>query len=334
VLEAEGLAARYGGPKGVLVLRDVALRLEPGAVLGVIGESGSGKSTLARVLTGLLPAVSGGVRLNGESLQPAAKHRTRAQLRAIQIVFQSADTALNPAHSVARLIERPLQFYHGLAGEARRRRVAALLDMVRLPAGLAGRRPAELSGGQKQRVNLARALAADPAVLICDEVTSALDTVVGAAVLDLLAELRRTLGIAMVFISHDLNTVRSIADEVMVMYAGRPVESGGRRGQGGPVHPYAELLAASVPELRTGWLDGLHKRPAGEVSSAARSAAIDTCAFYERCDVRIPGTCDTVATPFQSLSRGATIRCCRTEAELVTLQSAPSGLLETMKEIQ
>jgi peptide/nickel transport system ATP-binding protein len=325
VLEAEGLAARYGGPAGLPVLRDVDLRLSAGAVLGVIGESGSGKSTLARVLTGLLPAAAGTVRLNGETLAPAASDRTKAQLRKVQIVFQSADTALNPSHGVGRLLERPLEFYHGLAGAARRRRVGELLDMVRLSPSLAARRPSELSGGQKQRVNLARALAAEPQVLICDEVTSALDTVVGAAVLDLLAELRRTLGIAMVFISHDLNTVRAVADEIMVMYAGRPVESGGRAADPrGPQHPYAELLGASVPELRVGWLDGLRTRDAADrPATAAQLGALESCAFFARCDIRIPGTCDTVPTPLRPLARGAAIRCCRTEADLLGLQNSP-----------
>jgi peptide/nickel transport system ATP-binding protein len=336
VLEATAITARYGGPGGLVVLRDVDMQITPGAVLGVIGESGSGKSTLARVLTGLLPAASGSVRLNGKVLAAAAHDRTPEELRQVQIVFQSADTALNPAHTVGRLLERPLQFYHGLSGAARRRRMTELLEMVRLPAGLASRYPGQLSGGQKQRLNLARALAAEPTVLICDEVTSALDTVVGAAVLELLAELRRSLGIAMVFISHDLNTVRALADEVMVMYAGRPVETGGRvAGNAGPVHPYAELLAASVPELRTGWLDGLRPRPprlGGDTSSpASRLVALDSCAFFERCDVRMPGTCDTEPTPLQQLSRGATIRCCRSEAELAAMQGA-SFARETMKE--
>jgi peptide/nickel transport system ATP-binding protein len=188
--------------------------------------------------------------------------------------------------------------------------------MVRLPADLARRRPGDLSGGQKQRINLARALAAEPALLICDEVTSALDTVVGAAVLELLAELRRALGVAMVFISHDLATVRSIADDVMVMYAGRVVQLGSRAAlSSGPIHPYAELLAASVPELRTGWLDGL--RPAREErQSAARQLGTDSCAFFARCDCAIPGTCDTKPTPDLALSTGAVIRCVRSEADL------------------
>ena len=324
VLEARGLEASYGGPSGLLVLRDVDLRLAPGAVLGVIGESGSGKSTLARVLTGLLPARAGSIRMDGAALAPAAHHRTPAQLRRMQIVFQSADTALNPAHTVGRLLERPLRFYHGLTGTSLRQRRAELLDMVRLSPALADRRPGELSGGQKQRVNLARALGAEPSVLICDEVTSALDTVVGAAVLDLLAELRRTLGIAMVFISHDLNTVRAIADEVMVMYAGRPVETGGRAvDPRGPVHPYSELLAASVPEMRIGWLDGLAPRTAAAVTGPVL-LGLQSCTFVSRCDVAMAGICDTVPTPKLLLSRGATIRCCRTEQDLVALQAAPS----------
>ncbi|WP_158742897.1 ABC transporter ATP-binding protein [Acidisphaera sp. L21] len=323
VLEADALAASYGGPVGVPVLREIGLRLLPGAVLGVIGESGSGKSTLARVLTGLLPAHGGTVRLSGTVLPPAAADRTADQLRQMQIVFQMADTALNPAHSVGRLLARPLTFYHRMGGAARERRVAELLDMVRLPANLATRRPAELSGGQKQRVNLARALAADPALLICDEVTSALDTVVAAAVLDLLAELRRELGLAMVFISHDLATVRSIADDVMIMYAGRAVQYGSRAALArGPIHPYADLLAASVPELRTGWLDGLPPATEGTSPGAARVVANESCAFFDRCPVRLPGLCDTTPTPTQTLSTGATIRCTQPEAELLRLGSA------------
>jgi peptide/nickel transport system ATP-binding protein len=321
VLEATGLAATYGGPGGVPALREVELRLAPGAVLGVIGESGSGKSTLARVLVGLLPASGGEVRLGGDVLPRAARDRTRDQLRRMQIVFQSADTALNPAVSVGSIIGRPLAFYGGLSGRAQAQRVAELMDMVRLPPALAKRRPGELSGGQKQRVNLARALAADPAVLICDEVTSALDTVVGAAVLDLLAELRRRLGVAMVFISHDLNTVRAIADEVMVMYGGRPVETGPANG-GLPAHPYTELLRGSVPELRPGWLDGLKPRPATDVPpSAARLLGADGCAFYSRCDLHTPGLCDSSPPPLRPIARGATLRCWRTDAELLASQS-------------
>ncbi|MGI4941789.1 MAG: ABC transporter ATP-binding protein [Janthinobacterium lividum] len=323
VLEASGLSASYGGPAGVPVLRDVGLRLMPGAVLGIIGESGSGKSTLARVLTGLLPAHAGEIRLDGAALAAAAGGRTAEQLRRVQIVFQMADTALNPAHSVGRIVARPLAFYGRVAGAERKRRVAELLDMVRLPPAFADRRPGDLSGGQKQRVNLARALAADPAALICDEVTSALDTVVAAAVLDLLAELRRTLGLAMVFISHDLATVRAIADDVMIMYAGRAVQSGSRAALAqGPVHPYAALLAASVPELRTGWLDGLRPAVTDRPQNAVHQLARNSCAFFSRCDVRVDSVCDVLPTPDRALSTGAVIRCVHPEAELVALQAA------------
>ena len=315
VLEVAGVSASYGGKGSFPAVREVSLRLLPGAVLGLIGESGSGKSSVARVLTGILPAHEGTLRLKGQILAPAAARRTREQLRAMQIVFQMADTALNPGHSVARIVGRPLTLYDRLGGAARRRRVAELLDMVRLPAKVADSLPGELSGGQKQRVNLARALAARPDVLICDEVTSALDTVVGAAVLDLLAELRATLGLAMVFISHDLATVRSIADDVAIMYAGRIVQLSSRQAAAAGVgHPYASLLAASVPELRTGWLDALP--PVGETAPAAADRLAESCSFFARCALRLPGLCDAAAPPAQTLSTGAMVRCVQPEPAL------------------
>lgn len=220
LLEVSGLLAGYGGtdksgnPR-IPALRDISFNITAGTVLGVIGESGCGKSTLARVLAGLLPAARGTMRLNGKTLPPRVDQRSKDELRAIQIVFQMADVALNPARTVESILTRPLRFYHGVRGDQSKRRVRDLLDMVRLSPQLAGRYPGELSGGQKQRVNLARALAAEPSLILCDEVTSALDTVVAAAVLELLAELRRELGVAMMFISHDLSTVRAICDQVM-----------------------------------------------------------------------------------------------------------------------
>jgi peptide/nickel transport system ATP-binding protein len=319
VLDATGLFASYGGPGGVPAIRDVSLQLRPGGVLGVIGESGSGKSTLARVLTGLLPTHAGSVRLGGAALAPLAAHRSTEQLCQMQIVFQSADTALNPAHSVGRILARPLIFYHAMRGAARRRRVDELLDMVQLPAELVHRPARDLSGGQKQRVNLARALAAKPSLLICDEVTSALDTVVGAAVLDLLADLRRTLGVAMIFISHDLATVRSIADDVMIMYAGRVMQMGSRAAlAAGPVHPYAALLAASVPELRVGWLTD--QQPAPQWPPPSRRLAADACPFFGRCASRVDGVCDTAPTPQRIVSTGAAIRCVLPEGDLPQLR--------------
>ncbi|MDE2197749.1 MAG: ABC transporter ATP-binding protein [Rhodospirillales bacterium] len=329
LLEVSGLVAGYGprggdGMPAMPVLRDIGFTIMPGSVLGVVGESGCGKSTLAQVVAGLLPAARGTIALNGEPLAPQAAARSRAQLQRVQIVFQMADMALNPAHSVERILARPLQFYHGLRGAALSRRIAALLDMVRLSASLAGRPPAGLSGGQKQRLNLARALAAEPALILCDEVTSALDTVVGAAILDLLSELRRELGVAYMFISHDLATVRAICDQVMILYAGRNVERGGQQVmQRSPRHPYTDLLLSSVPELRQGWLDGISATHLAEAAGGlTRAAAGLACPFYERCAVRLDTVCDRVAPPLRHLSKGAAILCHRSEAELLHAQSS------------
>ena len=328
LLEVSALTAGYGptgrdGRPTIPVLSEVGFSIAPGSALGVIGESGSGKSTLARVLAGLLPAAKGGVTLDGTPLPPTVAQRTRDQLRRIQIVFQMADTALNPAHSIDRILTRPLAFYHGKRGAAARRRVEELLDMVKLPRAMASRLPGELSGGQKQRVNLARALAAEPALILCDEVTSSLDTVVGEAILELLAELRRELGVALMFISHDLKTVRAVCDQVMILYAGRVMEIGaGAAVTRAPAHPYADLLAASMPQLRVGWLDGLDATRLAEVSGAADPGSVDACAFFSRCALRSDGLCETVPTPWRNLAKGSTIRCHRTEAELIAAQCA------------
>jgi len=269
LLRVQGLSAGYGprgrdGKPAVTILEDINLELKRGQAIGVIGESGSGKTTLARVIAGLLPPSTGTMQFDGRELPPALKARSRDDLRRIQIVFQSADTALNPSQTIERILARPLQFYRGLKGEPLRRRIDELLDLVKLPRTLAERLPGGLSGGQKQRVNLARALAADPDLILCDEVTSALDTVVGAAVLDLIAELRRELGVSYLFISHDLHTVRSVCDEIVVMRHGKKLAQVVRADyERGPHHPYYEELARAVPELRRGWLDELDRaRPA------------------------------------------------------------------------
>ncbi|MFK3890397.1 ABC transporter ATP-binding protein [Sphingomonas sp. NPDC079357] len=261
LLELRQVVAGYGrvdgdGLPATRIVDGIDLKILRGQVVGVIGESGCGKSTLARVVAGLHPPASGYVNLCGVPLSGAVATRTRDQLRRIQLVFQSADTALNPANSVGQALGRPLTFFHGLRGRAVRAEVARLLDLVRLPAALAERLPGELSGGQKQRVNLARALAARPELLLCDEVTSALDPVVAEQVLDLLIELRRELGLAYMFITHDLNIVRAIADEVIVLKGGQIVEQApGAALSAPPHHPYTELLMASVPALRCGWLE-------------------------------------------------------------------------------
>ncbi|WP_407051516.1 ABC transporter ATP-binding protein [Methyloraptor flagellatus] len=267
LLEVNAVTAGYGKPldnglPAMLVVKQVSFSLEQGRNLGIIGESGCGKSTLARTIAGILPPAAGHILFDGKELPADARARSRDELRKLQIVFQSADTALNPAKSIGDILGRPLAFYFGLRGAEREARVDRLLDMVHLPRALKHRRPPELSGGQKQRVNLARALAADPKLILCDEITSALDTVVAAAIIDLLKELQRELGLSYIFISHDLPTVQAICDEVAVMYAGEKIEQlepsivGSAAG-----HPYSRLLMSSVPKLDPTWLDTLERDP-------------------------------------------------------------------------
>lgn len=266
-LEVRNIVAGYGpvdanGLPQIPVLHNVSCRLEKGRNLGVIGESGCGKSSLARVMAGLLPPASGDVLLDGKVLAGGLRHRSKEELRQLQIVFQLADTALNPSIAIGDILGRPLTFYHGMKGARRDARVAELLDMVHLPASMRHRLPGELSGGQKQRINLARALAANPQVILCDEITSALDTVVAAAVIELLKELQRELGLSYVFISHDLSTVQAICDDVVVMHDGINVETlQAANIMENAQHPYTRLLLNSTPQLDTGWLDSLENNP-------------------------------------------------------------------------
>ncbi|QWW71107.1 ABC transporter ATP-binding protein [Rhizobium sp. WYJ-E13] len=266
LLEIENVIAGYGpiqsdGLPFIQAVRLVSLTVEKGRNLGVIGESGCGKSTLARCIAGILPANAGKIIFDGKELNHAARRRSRDQLREMQIVFQYADTALNPAKPIDDILSRPLSFYHGLTGKARSARVEELLDMVHLPKALRYRHPSELSGGQKQRINFARALAANPKLIICDEITSALDTVVAAAIIELLKELQRELDLSYIFISHDLSVVEAICDEIAVMYRGEKVEHLTREDVKTPTHPYSKLLFSSVPKLDPSWLDNLVLEP-------------------------------------------------------------------------
>ncbi|WP_133647340.1 ABC transporter ATP-binding protein [Paraburkholderia flava] len=340
LLEIRGLSAGYGrtganGLPATRVLDNVSLTIARGSALGVIGESGSGKTTLARVVAGLVERARGDVLLDGKPLPAKLAARTPDQYRRVQIVFQNADTALNPSHTIADILARPLCFYHGLRGAAAKRRMLELLDLVKLPATVATREPGGLSGGQKQRVNLARALAADPALILCDEVTSALDTVVGAAILELLAELRRETGVSLMFISHDLSTVRAVCDEVMVLYAGQRVEAGHRDVLAAPpYHPYTGLLIDSVPALRPGWLDARHAQasaalpPLGaETDTGLVGHTDELCRFRARCPVRIDGKCNVVPPSAKTLPSGAEILCHHPAAELSRLQTlAPEAV--------
>jgi peptide/nickel transport system ATP-binding protein len=332
LLEVRNLSAGYGrvdahGVPAVRVLEDVSLRIGRGSALGVIGESGSGKTTLARVVAGLVERARGEVLFDGKPLPASLSARTHDQYRRIQIVFQNADTALNPSHSIADILARPMGFYHGLRGAAAQKRMLELLDLVKLPASLAKRQPGGLSGGQKQRVNLARALAADPALILCDEVTSALDTVVGAAILDLLAELRRELGVSYMFISHDISTVRAICDDVVVLYAGQCVEAGQRDVLAAPpYHPYTGLLVDSVPALQPGWLDSRRAATGAALPPLGPSTDVrELCAFRSRCPVRIDGACNLMPPAMKRLPSGAQILCHHTAADLERLQVAQAA---------
>jgi peptide/nickel transport system ATP-binding protein len=327
LLEIRGLGAGYGrldrfGAPAIRVLDDVSLAIAPGSALGVIGESGSGKTTLARVVAGLVDRARGEVIFDGSPLPSKLSQRSVEQCRQIQIVFQNADTALNPSHKISDILGRPLHFYHKLSGRDARKRMLELLDMVKLPASIAERVPAGLSGGQKQRINLARALAAKPSLILCDEVTSALDTVVGAAILELLSELRRELGVSMMFISHDISTVRSLCDEVIVLYAGHRVDAGQRDVLTSPPHhPYTELLIDSVPALRPGWLDARSALGAAPLPPLGPDADIvELCSFRARCSVRIDGRCNATPPSVKRLASGAEILCHHSLADLGRMQ--------------
>ena len=322
-LQVKDITAGYGrihnGMPAITVLRDVNVSIERGHTVGVIGESGCGKSTLARVMAGLLPAAQGQVLLDGDELQPALQKRKRSELQKIQFVFQMADTALNPRQRIDHILGRPLGFYLGLKGKEKRRRILELLEMVELPHDFAGRYPEELSGGQKQRVNLARALAASPEVLLCDEVISALDSIVGANVIELLKRLRKQTGVSFVFISHDLSTVASFADEIVVLYAGRVVEQGTTdQVLSPPYHPYTRLLISSVPELRVGWLEETMQTQEAQagIDRVVTLTAVG-CPFFDRCPIAIKDTCDRETPPVRQLSGGHTVECHRSEAEFM-----------------
>jgi peptide/nickel transport system ATP-binding protein len=270
-------------------------------------------------MAGLLPAVHGQVLLDGDDLQPALQKRDRSELQKIQFVFQMADTALNPRQRIDHILGRPLEFYLGLKGKEKRKRVMELLDMVELPQDFAGRYPEELSGGQKQRVNLARALAASPEVLLCDEVISSLDSIVGANVIELLKRLRKQTGVSFVFISHDLSTVASFADEIVVLYAGRVVEQGpADQVLSPPYHPYTRLLISSVPELRVGWLEETMQTQEAQagIDRVVQLTEIG-CPFFDRCPLAIEGTCDRETAPIRDLGDGHLIECHRSEEEFV-----------------
>ena len=259
ILSLENVNASYGKSK---VLFNVSVKIPKGKTIAIVGESGSGKTTLAKVITGLLPQTNGNINYNGKTLPSRLEKRTKEQLRKIQMIFQMPDTAINPRQTVEEIIGRPVEFYHGLKKDKRKSRVIELLKMIELDANYLYRFPQELSGGQKQRICIARALAANPELIICDEVTSALDQIVQEEILKLLQKLQKELGVTYIFITHDIATVKAISDEIVVMYQGKVVEQGMKSEILNPPFPdYTNLLLSSVPEMDPNWLsDLLNKR--------------------------------------------------------------------------
>ena len=268
-LKIENVTARYPGTR-IDVLTNINVEVVKGKTVAVVGESGSGKSTLARVITGLLPPSQGSVKFHDRLLTPDLKSRPKEDLQRIQMIYQMADVAMNPRHKIKNIIGRPVEFYLGMKGEQREQRVLELLRQIEIPEEYAERYPAQLSGGEKQRICIARALAAEPELIICDEVTSALDQLVAEGILDLLLNLQKELNVSYLFITNDLATVKAIADEIVVMYQGAVVEQGTKAEILSPPYPpYTELLLSSVPEMDPDWLDGLvERRKRGEAPTA------------------------------------------------------------------
>jgi len=254
ILSIRGLHMSYR--QGPAVLSNISLDLPPAHTLALVGESGSGKSSLGRVICGLTAPSSGSIQFHGQPLPPAVRRRSRDDLRRLQLIHQSPDLALNPRHTVEDAIGRPLSLYWGKRGAARRARVLDLLEQVELAPSLLTHYPAALSGGQKQRVCIARALAAEPEVMVCDEPTSALDPLVAQGVLALLSRLQRETGISLLFITHDIHIVRSIAHSIAVMHQGRIVRSGpADTVLAPPFDMETERLLSAVPAMEIGWLD-------------------------------------------------------------------------------
>jgi peptide/nickel transport system ATP-binding protein len=297
----------------------VSAAIWPGETLGLVGESGSGKTTLARTLLGIIGPTSGAVELNGTALAPRYQKRTKNDLRAIQIVFQNPDSALNRRHAVSRILLRSMKKLAGVGGAEAQQRLATLAGRVRISERTLTQKPVQLSGGLKQRVAIARAFAGDPDLVVCDEPTSALDVSVQAAILNLLVELQAERGVSYLFISHDLGVVRYISDRIAVLYLGRVMELGAADVVfRGPHHPYTEALLSAVPTIDGGGRERI--RLEGDIPSAAEPPT--GCVFHTRCPRRVGSICDEVEPPLVEVEQGHFMRCHIPIDELRALQAA------------
>ncbi len=293
-------------PNVTPTINEIDLTIRQGETFGLVGESGSGKSTILRAIAGLLPPQSGTITYEeAESLNTSVEERSNDLLRCVQLIFQNPDASLNPRHTVAEILAQPLKLYFGLGGDELRERSVALLEQVRLRVDYLERLPSQLSGGEKQRVAVARAFAAEPKLVLCDEVTSALDVSVQAAVLDLLIQLQVDQGTTYVFVSHDLAVVRALADRVAVLYQGRLCEMGPSENvYRFPSHPYTEVLLGAV----------LEPDPDAEPTLAADDVADlfpppKGCPFQRRCPRKIGDICDDETPPWRPAEFGHAIRC-------------------------
>ena len=302
----------------VHALTEVSASIWPGETLGLVGESGSGKTTLARTLLGIVPPSAGTALLAGAELPPRYQRRSREELRALQIVFQNPDSALNRRHSVRRILLRSLRKLAGVGGAAAEERMDDLAARVRLTERTLTQKPVQLSGGLKQRVAIARAFAGDPKLVVCDEPTSALDVSVQAAILNLLVELQAEKRVAYLFISHDLGVVRYISDRIAVLYLGRLQELGPADVVfDGPHHPYTEALLSAVPTIDGGGRDRIKLE--GDIPSAASPPS--GCVFHTRCPRSLGTICEETEPPLVEVEGGHLMRCHIPIEELRRLQA-------------
>ena len=328
-LTVEGVNARYArrslfkrlAATQPLVLNQVSFDVRPGETLALVGESGSGKSTLARAIAGLLPIEQGRIALGDADISQRVERRAKALQRRIQIIFQNPDASLNGRHRIATILARPLGFFFGLKGEALRAEVRALLASVQLPDDYATRFPSEISGGERQRVAIARALAAKPALLLCDEIVSALDVSVQAAILDLLATIQRRTHLTSLFITHDLAVVRWFADRVVVLYRGQVCEIAPAAALfAPPYHPYTALLLEAAPQF------GRRAAPAVRPTAVEAPPVTSGCAFAGTCRYALGDRCRTVSPPWRAISRDHAIRCHLDPAALAAIHPTPPEL--------
>ncbi len=322
----DSLSARFLARERLIIptVDGIDLEMTRGETVGLVGESGSGKSTILKSLAGLLKPSGGRVLFKTDGaalaepilLPPVVEERGNGHLRAIQLIFQNPDDSLNPRHTIAEILAQPLQLYFGLSGEPLHKQSIEILERVRLGAHYLNRLPSQLSGGEKQRVAIARAFAAEPSLVLCDEVTSALDVSVQAAVLGLLNELKREKGTTYIFVSHDLAVVRALSDRVVVLYQGRMCEVGPSTAVYSlPSHPYTEVLLGAVLEPVPDSIPKLVADDVVELSPPARG-----CAFQRRCPHRLGVICDEQVPEWQEGESGHFIRCHIPFNELISVQ--------------